>query len=54
MSKVQFTTKISEKILKDIRYLKVDTDKTIGDLTEEALLLLLQKYSSSPEPPPEG
>jgi len=44
MERKIITTSLEIKLLKQIRYLAVDTDKRINDLIEEALRDLLEKY----------
>lgn len=39
-----FSTRIEEKILKALKHLSVDLDKTMGELLEDAIKLLLKKH----------
>lgn len=43
--KKTFSTRIDDELLKALKHLAVDTDKSIGELLEEAIAQLLQKYS---------
>jgi hypothetical protein len=42
--KVVFSTRISPMLLKQLKHLAVDQNKKIGDLVQEAVLQLLEKY----------
>ena len=42
--KKTFSTRIDEDILKQLKHLAVDTDKSLGKLLEEAILDLVRKY----------
>ena len=39
-----FSTSIDADRIKDLKHLAVDTDKTLGDLLEEAIKDIVQKY----------
>ena len=39
------STRIDDDLLKALKHLAVDTDKSIGELLEEAIAELLRKYS---------
>ena len=39
-----FSTSINADRIKDLKHLAVDTDKTLGDLLEEAIKDIVQKY----------
>jgi predicted transcriptional regulator len=43
--KKTFSTRIDDDLLKALKHLAVDTDKSIGELLEEAIGELLRKYS---------
>ncbi len=42
--KKTFSTRIDEDILKSLKHLAVDTEKSLGKLLEEAILDLVKKY----------
>jgi predicted transcriptional regulator len=42
-----FSTRIDDELLKELKHLAVDTDKSLGDLLEEAIAELIRKYSKS-------
>jgi predicted transcriptional regulator len=42
-----FSTRIDDELLKALKHLAVDTDKSLGDLLEEAISELIRKYSKS-------
>jgi predicted transcriptional regulator len=42
-----FSTRIDDELLKALKHLSVDTDKSLGDLLEEAIAELIRKYSKS-------
>jgi hypothetical protein len=42
--KKMFATRINVDLLKEIKHLAVDTDKSIADLVEEAIQDLMVKY----------
>ena len=42
-----FSTRIDDDLLKELKHLAVDTDKSLGDLLEEAIAELIRKYSKS-------
>ncbi len=46
IKKKLFTTKIIEDTLKKLKHLSVDTDKSIAELTQEAMEDLLIKYEN--------
>jgi len=43
--KKTFSTRIDDDLLKALKHLAVDLDKSIGELLEEAIAELLRKYS---------
>ena len=43
--KKTFSTRIDEEILKALKHLAVDTDKSLGKLLEEAIKDLVKKYA---------
>ena len=43
-NKKVFSTSIDVDRIKDLKHLAVDTDKTLGDLLEEAIKDLVKKY----------
>ena len=43
-NKKVFSTSIDADRIKDLKHLAVDTDKTLGDLLEEAIKDIVQKY----------
>lgn len=47
--KKMFATRVDPDLLKKLKHLSVDTEKTISELTEEALEDLLIKYLDSPK-----
>jgi predicted transcriptional regulator len=44
-SKRTFSTRIDEELLKALKHLSVDTDKSLGELLEEAIAELIRKYT---------
>lgn len=44
-----FSTRINEDRIKDLKHLAVDTDRSLGDLLEEAIKELLKKYEKPKE-----
>ncbi|BBO72082.1 hypothetical protein DSCA_60120 [Desulfosarcina alkanivorans] len=42
--KKPFSTRVDEDKVKDLKHLAVDTDKSLGDLLEEAITDLVMKY----------
>ena len=44
VNKKVFSTSIDADRIKDLKHLAVDTDKTLGDLLEEAIKDIVQKY----------
>lgn len=46
--KKMFATRIDPELLKRLKHLSVDTEKTISELTEEAFKDILDKYSGTP------
>ena len=42
-----FSTRIDDELLKALKHLAVDTDKSLGDLLEEAIAELIRNYSKS-------
>ena len=49
-----FTVRIGESKIKDLKLLSIDTDKSIGDLLEEAIGDLIIKYGRSAVYPASG
>ncbi|MFO7708792.1 MAG: ribbon-helix-helix domain-containing protein [Desulfobacterales bacterium] len=47
--KKTFSTRIDDSLLKALKHLAVDTDKSLGELLEEAIRELLRKYAQ-PKP----
>jgi predicted transcriptional regulator len=47
--KKTFSTRIDDSLLKALKHLAVDTDKSLGELLEEAIRELLRKYAA-PKP----
>jgi hypothetical protein len=43
-NKKVFSTSIDADRIKDLKHLAVDTDKTLGDLLEEAIKDIVEKY----------
>jgi len=43
-NKKVFSTRIDEDRIKELKHLSVDTDKSLGNLLEEAIQDLLKKY----------
>jgi len=43
-NKKVFSTRVDEDRIKELKHLAVDTDKSLGDLLEEAIQDLLYKY----------
>jgi len=43
-NKKVFSTSIDTDRIKDLKHLAVDTDKTLGDLLEEAIKDIVKKY----------
>lgn len=43
--KKTFSTRIDEDILKSLKHLAVDTDRSLGKLLEEAIKDLVKKYA---------
>jgi predicted transcriptional regulator len=41
-----FSTRINEDRIKELKHLAVDTDRSLGDLLEEAIQDLVKKYKS--------
>jgi predicted transcriptional regulator len=40
-----FSTRIDDELLKALKHLAVDTDKSLGELLEEAIRELMRKYA---------
>jgi len=47
MPRKHFTTSIDEKLLKEIKKLAIDLDRTVNDLLEEGIKYLLKKYEKN-------
>ena len=45
-NKKVFSTRVDVTSIKKLKHLAVDTDKSLGTLLEEAIALLVKKYSS--------
>jgi predicted transcriptional regulator len=43
--KKTFSSRIDDDLLKALKHLSVDTDKSMGELLEEAIAELIRKYS---------
>ncbi len=39
-----FSTRIDEKLIKELKHLAIDVDRSLGSLLEEAIKDLLEKY----------
>jgi len=48
-SKKMFATRINNELLKKLKHLSVDTERSISDLTEEAIQDLVEKHGQDPE-----
>jgi predicted transcriptional regulator len=48
-NKKVFSTRVDEDRIKDLKHLAVDTDKSLGNLLEEAIQDLLKKYDKKPK-----
>ena len=44
MPRKHFTTSLDEDLLKSIKKLAIDLDRTVNDLLEEGITFLLKKY----------
>ena len=44
VDKKMFATRLNPETLKELKHLSVDAEKSIADLLEEAIQLLLKKY----------
>ena len=44
-TKIVFSTRMDEDRIKELKHLAVDTGRSLGNLLEEAILLLIEKYS---------
>ena len=42
-----FSTRIDPDLLKELKHLSVDSEKSLSDLTEEAIKALLNKYKKN-------
>lgn len=42
-----FSTRVDEKRVKELKHLAVDTDKSLGNLLEEAIQDIVKKYKKS-------
>ena len=42
-----FSTRIDPDLLKELKHLSVDSEKSLSDLTEEAIKALLDKYKKN-------
>ena len=45
--KKMFATRIDKEILKQLKHLSVDAEKSIGELTEQAIVDLVKKYEKN-------
>jgi predicted transcriptional regulator len=43
--KKTFSTRIDDELLKTLKHLAVDTDRSLGELLEEAIRELVRKYA---------
>jgi len=43
-----FSTRIDEELIKKLKHLAVDEDKSLGNLLEEAIQEILKKYDKKP------
>ena len=50
--KKTFSTWVDEDSIKKLKYLSVDTGKSLGDLLAESIELLIKKYEKESEEPP--
>ena len=48
-NKKMFATRIRNDLLKRLKHLSVDEEKSISDLTEEAIKDLLEKHEKEPK-----
>ena len=46
MKRKQFTTTLNEELLKEIKKLSIDLDRSVNDLLEEGMEWLLKKYEA--------
>lgn len=44
-TKKVFSTRMDEDRIKELKHLAVDTERSLGNLLEEAIVLLIEKYS---------
>ena len=51
MPRKHFTTSIDENLLKAIKKLAIDLDRTVNDLLEEGIKHLIKKYEKNPPNP---
>ena len=49
MPRKHFTTSLDDKLLKDIKKLAIDLDRSVNDLLEEGITHLLKKYEKKPK-----
>ena len=49
MARKTITTSIETELIKNLKYLAVDTERQLNDLLEEAIRLLLKKYEKQPK-----
>ena len=49
MPRKHFTTSLDEDLLKAIKKLAIDLDRTVNDLLEEGIEYLLKKYKKAKE-----
>ncbi|MCF8070273.1 MAG: ribbon-helix-helix protein, CopG family [Desulfobacterales bacterium] len=49
MPKKVFSTRVDEHRIKELKYLAVDTGKSLGQLIEEAIRELKKKYEKKPK-----
>lgn len=48
-SQKMFATRISNELLKKLKHLSIDTERSISDLTEEAIQNFIKKYEQKAE-----
>ena len=48
-TKKMFATRINKELLKQLKHLSVDTERSISDLTQEAIKDLIRKHAQDTE-----